>query len=90
MGRKVRILGLLLGTAACQQGAEQAEPPATAAESTPAAPAPGSPEAKIEEALSAAPAEIAGGAAIMDWPATEGGEMTELRAGGNGWTCFPN
>jgi hypothetical protein len=91
MRRNVRILGLLLGVAACQQGVEQSEPPATAAESTPApAPVPGSPEAKIAEALSAAPADIAGGATIMDWPATEGGEMTELRAGGNGWTCFPN
>lgn len=56
----------------------------------PAGPAPGSREWKIQDALSAAPAEIAGAAAIMDWPATANGQPTQLRAGTNGWTCFPD
>jgi hypothetical protein len=51
---------------------------------------PTTPEAKIASAMSAAPPEIAANAMIMDWPAAEGGEMTELRAGGNGWTCMPD
>ncbi len=69
------------------------EQPAPHEESAPAAesmPAPGTPEARIREAMSAAPASIAADATIMDWPATEGGAPTELRAGTNGWTCFPS
>jgi hypothetical protein len=45
---------------------------------------------KIANAMSAAPAEISKNATIMDWPATEGGEPRQLRAGTNGWVCFPN
>ncbi|MCI0435127.1 MAG: hypothetical protein L0271_16020 [Gemmatimonadetes bacterium] len=55
-----------------------------------AAPAPGTPEAKITEAMAAGPESITANATIMDWPATEGGQPTELRAGTNGWTCFAN
>lgn len=51
-------------------------------------PAPGTPEWKIQNAMSAAPEAIASTAAVMDWPAMEGGEPTQLRAGTNGWTCF--
>ena len=40
-------------------------------------------EAKIKNAMSAAPASIAEHASIMDW------DNTELRAGTNDWTCFP-
>src|SRR5215217_696893 len=25
----------------------------------------------------------------MDWPSTEGGQPTQLRAGTSGWVCFP-
>jgi hypothetical protein len=45
---------------------------------------------KIANAMMAAPRSISGSATIMDWPATEGGQPTELRAGTNGWTCFPD
>jgi hypothetical protein len=45
---------------------------------------------KIANAMSAAPAVIAKNATIMDWPEKEGGEMKQLRAGNNGWVCFPN
>lgn len=45
---------------------------------------------KIANAMSAAPRSISGKATIMDWPATEGAQMTTLRAGTNGWTCLPD
>lgn len=45
---------------------------------------------KIANAASAAPAEIAKGAAIMDWPDTPNGQPRQLRAGTNGWVCYPN
>lgn len=38
----------------------------------------------IESALSAAPPEIARGAAVMGW------DNQQLKAGSNGWTCFPD
>lgn len=49
-----------------------------------------SPAKKIANAMSAAPAEISRNATIMDWPEKEGGKPTQLRAGANGWVCFPN
>jgi len=45
---------------------------------------------KIEEALAAGPPGVAEGAAVMDWPAEEGGDFTLLREGSNGWTCLPD
>jgi hypothetical protein len=47
-------------------------------------------KAKIANAVSAAPRAISANAAVMDWPATEGGQMTTLRAGTNGYTCLPD
>lgn len=44
---------------------------------------------KVAQALSAAPASVTRNAAVMDWPAKEGGQPQQLRAGSNGWTCFP-
>jgi len=43
-----------------------------------------SPEGIISNALSAGPASITDGAAVLDW------DMNELRAGTNGWTCLPD
>src|SRR4051812_17300645 len=54
------------------------------------APAKMSAAQKIANATSAAPAEITKKATIMDWPDKEGGQPKELRAGSNGWVCFPN
>jgi len=54
---------------------------------------PGAPmtkDAKIKNAMSAAPATLAAKATVMDWPAKEGDKPTELRAGSNGYTCFPD
>ncbi len=45
---------------------------------------------KIRNAMSAAPAEIAKNATIMDWPDTPNGQPRQLRAGTNGWVCYPN
>ena len=39
---------------------------------------------KIAEALAGGPAELASGAAVVDW------DGTTLREGSNGWTCFPD
>ena len=44
---------------------------------------------KIASAMSAAPTVISKNATIMDWPEKEGGQPTQLRAGTNGWVCFP-
>lgn len=45
---------------------------------------------KIADALSAAPADIGKHATVMDWPAKEGDKPRQLRAGTNGWVCFPS
>jgi hypothetical protein len=45
---------------------------------------------KIGNAMSAGPASISANATIMDWPAEAGGDLVELRAGNNGWTCLPD
>lgn len=41
----------------------------------------------IQNAMSAAPLRVAENATILDWPDTAGGNLVELRAGDNGWTC---
>ena len=80
------ILAVLV-CAACQSGQEDAAQ--TAADSAnAAAPAAGAPVDRIQLAMSAAPAQIAQGAAILDWQSMPEGQPTELRAGTNGWTCF--
>lgn len=55
-----------------------------------AGPAPGTPEWKIQNAMSAAPSSVASNATIMDWPAKAGEQPAQLRAGTNGYTCFPD
>jgi hypothetical protein len=62
----------------------------TASTTTTASVDPTSNEGKIQNAMSAAPDSVASGATIMDWPATEGGQFTQLRAGKNGWVCYPS
>lgn len=56
----------------------------------PAAKTPKGKQAKIQNAMTAAPRGISKNATILDWPETEGGEMAELRKGTNGWTCLPD
>ena len=57
---------------------------------TTASAAPSTNEEKIKNAMSAAPDSVASAATIMDWPATEGGKPVQLRAGKNGWVCYPS
>lgn len=45
---------------------------------------------KIANAMTAAPAVVSAKAAVLDWPATEGGAPVVLRQGQNGWSCFPD
>lgn len=47
-------------------------------------------QAKIQSAMSAAPASIVESATIMDWPSEEDGEMIMLREGTNGFICLPD
>lgn len=82
---KAALATALVLLAACQQ---EAPPPAD--EPAAAGPEPGTPEWYVQSAESAAPAAIAAGATILNWPAMEGGEMVQLRAGTNGWTCLPD
>jgi len=77
----VGLAALCVGCAPQEQQQAAAPPPGPAA---------GTPEWKVQNAMSGAPAEIGRGATIMDYPATPTGQPTQLRAGTNGWTCFPD
>ena len=99
MSRTLIVLAVALALSwACQQQEETGteEAPADTAATSSAVPEPEpatdvtTPEGKIANAESAGPEEIAEYAAIMDWPASEGGEMVALREGTNGWTCVPD
>jgi len=79
------ITPMLVVAAACAKPA-----PAPQQAQQPAGPAPGSAEWKIQNAMSAAPASIATHATIMEWGASPSAAPTQLRAGTNGWTCFPD
>ena len=46
-------------------------------------------DARIEEAMRAAPSAISAEATIVDWPDGPGSEMVVLREGTNRWTCIP-
>jgi len=82
--RRVTVLVAMAAVAvlaACSRQEEAAAPPP---------PAPGTPEWKIANALSAAPEAVASGAKVMDWPASDTAQPTTLREGANGWTCVPD
>lgn len=66
-------------------GEKKPEPAAT-----PAGPAKGTKEWKVENAMSGGPADIAAGATIVDWPSAPTAPMATLRTGSNGWTCIPD
>jgi len=44
---------------------------------------------KIVNAMRAGPPQVTAKATIMDWPAVKGGTPVQLRAGTNGWICYP-
>ena len=66
-----------------QQAMSETKSPSTLAQ-------PGSKEAKIQDALNAAPESLAKNASVMDFPEKEGGDLVELQKGSNDWTCFPD
>jgi len=68
----------------------EAQGPPKAGEKKPAVAPKASVAAKIRDAMSAAPPDIAKGAMIMDWPDSPTGQMKQLRAGTNGWMCMPS
>ncbi|HUF49856.1 MAG TPA: hypothetical protein VMN60_03425 [Longimicrobiales bacterium] len=75
----------------CQPAAEEPVSGTPAADEVAAAPTPATtPEGKVEEATAGAPASISAGARVLDWPAGDGQDFSELRAGNNGWTCLPD
>jgi hypothetical protein len=84
-------LTFTLLTLSCAPAPQPAEQTQASAPAEPAAPQkPTTPEQKIANAMSAAPAGIGRDATIMDLPSSPGGPMTELRKGTNGWTCMPD
>src|SRR4051794_16656761 len=84
MMRKILLVvtvSVVAGAALFAQQAATPKPPAPAAGAA-------SNDAKIRMAMTGAPADIAKNAAIMD--VDEKGQMKQLRAGTNGWTCMPS
>jgi hypothetical protein len=78
MKRRVPLIAMLiLPACAAAAGAASAQAPTSTA-------------AKIANAMSAAPRSISANATILDWPATEGAKPAVLRAGSNGWVCYPD
>jgi len=77
-------------TAAAASTTASAASTTTSAASTTTSAAPTTEEGKIQNAMSAAPDSVSQAATIMDWPATEGGKFAQLRAGTNGWVCYPS
>lgn len=82
----------LASFAACMsnEAALTSDSAAAGAAPTTASAAPTTDEGKIQNAMSAAPDSVSSAATIMDYPATEGGESRQLRAGTNGWVCYPS
>jgi hypothetical protein len=103
LGLAVLVFVCVLVVAGCVPATMPASPsptsvPPTAAPPSPAPPtaAPPAPaptltvDAKIQNAMSAAPMAIAKDATIIDWPAPGGGDLVVLRKGTNAWTCYPD
>jgi hypothetical protein len=80
--KRVATLLATVGLLACQQAAPPAQQQAAAG------PAQGTPEWKIQNAMSAAPEAVSQAAAVMDFDANM--KLSQLRAGSNGWTCLPD
>ena len=78
--RGALLLGLVTGTVAF--GLVRAEPAAHQNDADT--------QAKIDDAMSAAPAAIAKDATILDFAMDAEGHFVVLREGSNGWSCFPD
>ena len=77
------IIGILIGYGISQ--GQRSQPTKAAASNL----ATSSAEWKIQDAMSAAPENIAKDATVLDWPSADG-KMAELRKGTNEWTCLPD
>jgi len=74
------VLAMLVAVGACaKEQPQQAAAPAGAAK--------GTKEWKIQNALSALPEPLRAGAAVLDNPGPNG-QMAQLKAGTNGWSCM--
>jgi hypothetical protein len=71
-------------------GGQDAKTPATSHDMTMAKTSTMTKAQKITNAMSAAPSSLSAKATILDWPAKDGEQPPVLRAGSNGWTCFPD
>lgn len=91
-----RIGVLLLVLAAALSACQYTLPPPPVAQSSSSAAS--AIDARIANAMSAGPSVISQEAAILDypegwphnWPNEPAHELVQLRAGSNGWTCFPD
>lgn len=81
MRRMLAVLACALALA-CKKEQQAAAPPPE--------PAPGTPAWKIANARTAAPFDVASGATVLDWPASDTAQPPQLAAGTNGWSCFPD
>jgi hypothetical protein len=81
------LAGLIFSGCQPRESAEQTD--TMAAQETTALAAPTTDEGKIQNAMAAAPDSIARAATIMDWPDSAGKQPRQLRAGTNGWVCYP-
>lgn len=87
----ILVIGLIVGYFIRGAVTPSQEQPTVSEDSNPeVSSTPSSKGGKIQEALGAAPESVAKGAAVMDFPEKEGGDLVELQKGTNDWTCFPD
>ncbi len=82
-------LAVVIAVSGCQPSSTTDQEAPAGAQDPLAALEVGSVEWKIQAYSSAAPASIASGATVLDWNDSLTAPTKELRAGTNGWTCFP-
>ena len=90
MSYRSAVLLLLPLAIACTPAGEDQNSSMQATQVKASGPAQGSLEWKIATAESAAHADIAKAATILELPHDGAKEPTQLRAGTNGWTCMPD
>ena len=85
------VIGYLVRSMTATSNPQTQNPKAmTEGQSSPPLAEPGSKDAKIQQALSAAPESVGKDATIMDFPTEAGKDLMELKKGTDGWTCFPD
>lgn len=84
------IIGAIVGYFFHSGTSPKPAPPEQTAEQIQPSLAPGSKEAKIAEALSAAPDSLRKDATVLDYPEKAGADPAVLQKGTNDWSCFPD